>query len=74
MPDYVTGRCDFPCHEYQQNGRELRYESTFGESKRENIQLKLETTESEFIDFREKRDAKLSAPKLLLPSIQMGIL
>lgn len=99
MPDYGTGRCDFPmgsakdlynsiheklytlpdatryftCHDYQPNNRELRYESTIGESKKENIQLKQETTESEFIEFREARDAKLSAPQLLLPSIQVNI-
>lgn len=99
MPDYGTGRCDFPmgsakdlynsihgklyalpdetryftCHDYQPNGRELRFESTIGESKKKNIQLKQETTEAEFIDFRETRDAKLAAPKLLLPSIQINI-
>ena len=99
MPDYGTGRCDFPmgsakdlynsihekiytlpdetryftCHDYQPNGRELRFESTIGESKKENIQLKQETKEAEFIDFRETRDAKLSAPRLLLPSIQINI-
>lgn len=99
MPDYGTGRCDFPlgsakdlyhsiheklyklpdetrfftCHDYQPNGRELRYESTIGESKAKNIQLKQETTEKEYIHFRETRDKKLSAPKLLLPSIQVNI-
>lgn len=99
MPDYGTGRCDFPmgsakdlyhsiheklyklpddtrfftCHDYQPGGRELRYESTIGESKAKNIQLKQETSEAEFIKFREERDAKLSAPKLLLPSIQVNI-
>ncbi|WP_417336191.1 MBL fold metallo-hydrolase [Halobacteriovorax marinus] len=99
MPDYGTGRCDFPAgsardlyhsvheklyklpdttrvltgHDYQPNGRELRYESTIGESKESNIQLKETTTEAEFIEFRTKRDATLSAPRLLLPSIQVNI-
>ncbi len=99
MPDYGTGRCDFPAgsakdlyhsiheklyklpvktrvltgHDYQPNGRELRYESTIGESKKSNIQLKEETTEAEFVEFRTKRDATLSAPRLLLPSIQVNI-
>jgi glyoxylase-like metal-dependent hydrolase (beta-lactamase superfamily II) len=99
MPDFGTGRCDFPLgsakdlykslheklytlpdetryftgHDYQPNGRDLRYESTIGESKRENIQLKQETSEAEFINFRDKRDATLAAPKLLLPSIQINI-
>lgn len=99
MPDYGTGRCDFPMgsaedlydsiheklyklsdetrfftgHDYQPNGRELRYESTIGESKKENIQLKESTTKEEFVKFRTERDATLSAPKLLLPSIQVNI-
>lgn len=99
MPDYGTGRCDFPAgsakdlynsiqeklyklpdttrvltgHDYQPNGRELRYESTIGESKKHNVQLKETTTEAEFIEFRTKRDATLSAPRLLFPSIQVNI-
>lgn len=99
MPDYGTGRCDFPAgsardlyysvheklyklpedtkfytgHDYQPNGRELKFESTIGESKKLNIQLKESTSEKEFIDFRTKRDAILSAPRLLLPSIQVNI-
>jgi glyoxylase-like metal-dependent hydrolase (beta-lactamase superfamily II) len=99
MPDFGTGRCDFPSgsakdlyhsiheklyklpdetrfftgHDYQPNGRELRYESTIGESKSSNIQLKESTSESEFVEFRTKRDATLPAPRLLLPSIQVNI-
>lgn len=99
MPDFGTGRCDFPAgsakdlyqsiheklyklpdetkvftgHDYQPGGRELKYESTIGESKKLNIQLKAETTEEEFIKFREERDKTLSAPRLLLPSIQVNI-
>ena len=99
MPDYGTGRCDFPAgsakdlyhsiheklyqlpdttrvltgHDYQPNGRQLEYESTIGENKKNNIQLKESTTEEEFIKFRTTRDATLSAPRLLLPSIQVNI-
>lgn len=99
MPDFGTGRCDFPAgsasdlynsvhnklyelpdetrvftgHDYQPGGRELEFESTIGIEKQKNIQLKAETTEAEFIKFREERDKTLSAPKLLLPSIQVNI-
>lgn len=99
MPDYGTGRCDFPMgsaedlynsvhekiyklpeetifytgHDYQPNGRELRYKATIKESKENNIQLKESTTKEEYIKFREERDSKLSAPKLLLPSLQVNI-
>jgi glyoxylase-like metal-dependent hydrolase (beta-lactamase superfamily II) len=99
MPDYGTGRCDFPlgsskelynsihnklyklpdatrfftCHDYMPNGRDLMFESTIGESKKNNIQLKESTTQDQFTEFRDSRDATLSAPKLLLPSIQINI-
>ena len=99
MPDYGTGRCDFPKgsardlynsisknlyslpdstrvlvgHDYMPNGRELKYETTIGESKKNNIQLKATTSESEYIQFREARDKTLKAPRLLLPSIQVNI-
>ncbi|MDB2426104.1 MBL fold metallo-hydrolase [bacterium] len=60
-------------HDYQPGGRELRYQSTIGESKKANIQLKAETTKDEFIKFRTERDSKLSEPKLLVPSIKVNI-
>src|SRR5690606_18898123 len=63
----------FTCHDYQPNGRGLKYESTIGDSKRGNIQLNEKTTEEEFVRFRQERDKQLSAPKLLLPSIQINI-
>ncbi len=99
MPDFGTGRCDFPAgsaeqlydsikeklytlpestrvftgHDYQPNGRELKFESSIGENKKENIQLKESTSRDEFIEFRTSRDKKLAAPTLLLPSIQVNI-
>ena len=99
MPDYGTGRCDFPGgsahdlyqsvfknlytlpdstrvfvgHDYSPGGREMRFETTIGESKKQNIQLTSHTSEKEFITFREARDKTLSAPRLLLPSIQINI-
>lgn len=60
-------------HDYQPNGRPLKYESTIEECKKFNIQLKSSTTEAEFIEFRTKRDSVLPAPRLLLPSIQVNI-
>jgi glyoxylase-like metal-dependent hydrolase (beta-lactamase superfamily II) len=60
-------------HDYMPNERELKFKTTIGESKRDNIHLKIETTEEEFIKFRTNRDSELSAPKLLLPSIQLNI-
>jgi glyoxylase-like metal-dependent hydrolase (beta-lactamase superfamily II) len=99
MPDYGTGRCDFPKgsakdlyhsihknlyalsddtvvyvgHDYSPNGREMRYMTTIGESKVNNIQLKASTSEAEYVEFREARDKTLAAPRLLLPSVQINI-
>lgn len=60
-------------HDYAPNGREMLYQTTIGESKQSNIQLKFDTSEEEFIRFREARDKTLKAPRLLLPSIQVNI-
>lgn len=63
----------FVGHDYAPNGRAIQYETTIGESKKNNIQLKLDTTETQYIEFRETRDKTLKAPRLLLPSIQINI-
>lgn len=63
----------FVGHDYQPGGRELRWQTTIGSAKRNNIQLKAETTREEYVKFRTARDATLSAPKLLLPSVQVNI-
>ncbi|HRE91176.1 MAG TPA: MBL fold metallo-hydrolase [Myxococcota bacterium] len=60
-------------HDYQPNGRALRYETTIGASKAHNIQLKADTTEAEYVAFRNRRDATLKAPRLLFPSIQVNV-
>ena len=99
MPDYGTGRCDFPKgsaedmytsvqeklytmpddtrifvgHDYQPTGRKPAWESTIGESKRSNPQIRAETTREEFVAFRSARDATLAAPKLLFQSVQVNI-
>nr|BFD62405.1 MBL fold metallo-hydrolase [Bdellovibrio sp. HM001] len=99
MPDYGTGRCDFPAgsadalynsvheklytlpdhykvfvgHDYLPNGRELQFQSTIGEEKEKNVQLGMKTTREQFVEFRNNRDKKLAAPRLLLPSVQVNI-
>ena len=99
MPDYGTGRCDFPAgsadalytsvyeklytlpdnykvfvgHDYLPNGRELQFQSTIGEEKEKNVQLGAATTREQFVEFRNTRDKKLAAPRLLLPSVQVNI-
>lgn len=60
-------------HDYSPNGREMKFLTTIGESKKYNIQLSENVTEDEYVEFREARDKTLKAPRLLLPSIQVNI-
>ncbi len=60
-------------HDYQPNGREVRFETTIGKSKRSNPQLNAETTEAQYVAMREARDRTLAAPKLLFQSVQVNI-
>jgi glyoxylase-like metal-dependent hydrolase (beta-lactamase superfamily II) len=63
----------FMCHDYKAPGREdFRWETTVAEERR-NVHLAACVTEDEFVRMREARDATLSTPKLLLPSIQVNI-
>ena len=62
----------FMCHDYAPGGREYLWESTVAESKANNIHL-AGKTKAEFIDMRTTRDAQLSAPRLLLPSVQVNM-
>lgn len=63
----------FVGHDYQPGGRAPAWETTIGASKAGNIHLRGDTTREEFVAFRTARDATLSAPKLLLPSLQVNI-
>ncbi len=64
----------FVGHDYKGNNtREAKWETTIGESKKQNIQLNLQTSEEEYRKLRDTRDATLAAPRLLLPSIQINI-
>jgi len=63
----------FLCHDYMPGGRPLAFEATVGEQKRSNIQIDARTTREAYVALREKRDAGLDAPTLLLPSIQVNI-
>jgi len=62
----------FMCHDYKAPGREdYRWETTVEEERR-NVHLAACMGEDEFVRMREARDATLSTPKLLLPSIQVN--
>ncbi len=62
------------CHDYKAPGRDdYAWRSTVAEQRAHNPHVKDGVTEEEFVAFRTARDATLSAPLLLLPSIQVNI-
>ena len=63
----------FACHDYQPGGRELRFEATVADQKRDNVTVTGSTTKEEFVAFRSGRDADLAVPRLILPSVQVNI-
>ena len=63
----------FVCHDYQPNGRELAFEATVERHKRENVHVSDGISEAEFVRMRMARDAQLSTPRLMLPSMQVNI-
>jgi len=64
----------FMCHDYKAPGRDVyAWETTVREEREGNVHIHRGVAESEFIEFRTKRDATLSMPKLILPSIQVNI-
>lgn len=63
----------FVGHDYQPGGREPRWQTTIGASKRNNPQLNGATTRDEFVRFRNARDQSLPAPVLLYQSVQVNI-
>lgn len=63
----------FVCHDYLPNGRELEFETTVAAERANNIHVRDGVSEVEFVHMREKRDATLGMPKLILPSLQINM-
>tara|TARA_R110000868_G_scaffold167895_7_gene402406 strand:- start:3289 stop:4179 length:891 start_codon:yes stop_codon:yes gene_type:complete len=64
----------FLCHDYKAPGRDqFAWETTIGEERRRNVHVHEGVSADEFVAMRQKRDATLAAPTLLLPSIQVNI-
>ena len=64
----------FMCHDYKAPGRDTyAWETTVQEEREENVHVKDGVSEDAFVAMRTARDATLSAPRLLLPSIQVNM-
>lgn len=63
----------FVGHDYRPNGREAQCESTVVDQKRANIHMRDERSEDDYVAVRNKRDATLAFPRLLLAALQVNI-
>jgi glyoxylase-like metal-dependent hydrolase (beta-lactamase superfamily II) len=64
----------FMCHDYKAPGRDrYAWETTVGEERTRNVHVHTGVSEEEFVAMRNARDAKLAAPLLLMPSIQVNM-
>lgn len=64
----------YVCHDYGAGGsRDKKFKTTVAEELAENKHVKAGTTEEDFVEMRTTRDATLSLPRLLIPSIQVNI-
>lgn len=64
----------FMCHDYKAPGRDnYAWETTVHEEREKNVHVRDGVSEEAFVAMRNARDSTLSAPRLLLPSIQVNI-
>ena len=61
------------CHDYPSGGRTYTPSTTVSAQKQSNIHVKDGINKEEFVVMRERRDATLAMPHLILPSIQVNI-
>lgn len=63
----------FVCHDYMPGGRDVAWQTTVAEQRQANIHIGGGISEDEFVEMREDRDASLSMPRLIMPSIQVNM-
>jgi glyoxylase-like metal-dependent hydrolase (beta-lactamase superfamily II) len=61
------------CHDYPEEGQQPIIKVTVGEQKIKNCQVNSATSLQDYVKLRQQRDASLSIPKLLYPSLQVNI-
>lgn len=64
----------FMCHDYKAPGRDVyAWETTVAEERASNIHVGAGIDEDSFVAMRERRDATLDMPNLILPSVQVNM-
>jgi len=61
------------CHDYPSKGRKHCPTTTVAAQKLGNIHVKDGINEAEFVEMRERRDANLEMPRLIIPAVQVNI-
>ncbi len=63
----------FLCHDYPPEGQTPQCEVSVRAQREGNVMLRGDTSVDEFVQRRKERDAKLQAPALIIPSLQVNI-
>jgi len=64
----------FVCHDYKAPGRDVyAWETTVGEQKARNVHVGAGRSREDFVKMRTTRDASLSMPRLIIPSLQVNM-
>ncbi len=63
----------YMCHDYQPDGRELRFVSSVADERAGNIHVRNGISEDAFVAMRHARDATLDMPTLILPAVQVNM-
>ena len=64
----------FVCHDYKAPGRdEFAWETTVGAQKANNVHVGAGKDQNSFVQMRDKRDAQLAMPRLIIPSLQVNM-
>jgi glyoxylase-like metal-dependent hydrolase (beta-lactamase superfamily II) len=61
------------CHDYPPEDREPQCVTTVADQKKANVHVHQGISEADFVAMRQKRDATLSMPVLILPSVQVNM-
>lgn len=65
----------FLCHDYLPKSRQTyQYETSIAAQKNTNIHIRFNSMKQDFVQLRQRRDAELNMPKLMLPAIQINML
>ncbi|MBT8115571.1 MAG: MBL fold metallo-hydrolase [Arenicella sp.] len=63
----------YMCHDYQPQGRGVEYLSTVADQRDNNIHIKKDIAEQDYVSMRKARDKTLGMPRLILPALQVNM-